>query len=119
MPAVVSFPDYPPSILEKSLEENTNEIMYGDGYEQSFKNEINHLRRMFTLAFNHRPNIEAQAIEDFLLPLSSVTPFWFTPPNEVTPIQVKRVKNSFKRIPEPPAGRTETIQAVFKESFDL
>lgn len=120
MAAETSFPeDIAPSTQQKGWEQDTIEVPFGDMYTQSAEGSVNKKKRVFNLTFQRRPAAEAQEIEDFLEGVLSSTPFWFTPVNSDTPVQVKMVKDSFKRTEEPPSGVLVTIEVQFKESFDL
>lgn len=63
-------------------------VTFGDGYEQRQSDGINTRTETWDLRFQNRDDTEAGLIEQFFDLRAGVESFYWTPPNELTPIVV-------------------------------
>lgn len=57
---------------------------FGDGYSQVAGDGINAYNETWQMSFNNRPKADVAAIRAFLDSVSEISPFDWTPPDEVT-----------------------------------
>jgi phage-related protein len=88
---------------------------FGDGYSQTSRDGLNHVRRTLALAWEALTPSQAQAITGFLEQHGGDTPFHYTPSDEAIPVQWTCEDWSDE------AGGVgfRTITATFEQSFAL
>lgn len=107
MPSFIWLPEYSGP---KDVEPRVLVARFGDGYEQRVGDGINTQLRSWSLAFEHRDQTEADAIEAFLSAQGGVESFDWTDPHGHAG---KWVCPKWSRTPI--AGTLSTINVVFRE----
>ncbi len=110
---------YPPVApspgTSRKPELNILKAEFGEGYSQSTRNGINHIRKVFSLRWDVLTQGQADAIEGFLEVKGGDTPFLYQHPN--TPAPVKVTCEEWNR--EDAAAGLCAFSAVFRQSFVL
>jgi phage-related protein len=103
-PGTLSKPEY--KILEAE---------FGDGYSQPTPDGLNHIRRTISLEWENLTPIEANQILNFIIAHKGVTPFYYTPSDETTPIKWTCKEHEDART----KGGLRTVTLMLREDFTL
>jgi phage-related protein len=60
---------------------------FGDGYTQTTRDGLNHIRRTMTLRWQLLTPTQAATLESFFVGQGGDTPFYYTPTNEVSAVR--------------------------------
>lgn len=88
---------------------------FGDGYTQTTRDGLNHIRRSLSVKWETLIPAEADVILNFFIAHGGDTPFWYTPSDETTP--VKWTCKEWDDTREKAGFRT--ITATFTQDFSL
>jgi phage-related protein len=88
---------------------------FGDGYTQTSRAGLNHIRRTLSLTWEYLTPTQAKAITDFLEARGGDQPFYYTPSDESAAVKWTCADWSDR------AGKVgyRTISAEFEQSFTL
>ncbi len=88
---------------------------FGDGYSQRAADGLNGIQRKYTFTWKGLTQTQSDDLITFLTARAGYTAFYYTPPNESTPILF--TCEHWTQATPAPGGLT--VQAVFQEEFDL
>lgn len=111
-PTFTYTPDFDAS---KSVRPRVGRSKFGDGYEQRVTSGLNTKPAVWGVDFLRRPTSEIDTVEAFLAGQGGVDYFYWTPPDEATPI---KVICSEWNATKPHAGM-RSLSATFEQVFDL
>lgn len=86
---------------------------FGDGYTQSTPDGMNNVRKMLSLSWEWLTDVEAQAIEDFIVARKGAEIFLYRPTG--SPTALKWTCDDFTR----KQGTPNTVELVLRQSFAL
>lgn len=104
-------PDYSASM---ETTPKTSVVQFGDGYEQRQAYGLNTLRKSWSLTFNNRSDLEADAIEDFFEARQAVGSFTWRAPGDSE--DKKWVCSSWRR--QEVGFEVSSISCTFREVFE-
>jgi len=111
-------PPKPPQLgTRKRLTQSIYEATFGDDYEQVAGNGLTSKRKLFPLVWNGLADADADTIEAFVISKGYVTPFWYTPPGEGSPLKFRFVRDSYDR--NQIAGSADSITVEIRQVFDI
>lgn len=88
---------------------------FGDGYTQRAANGINNVRKVYNLSWDALLPEQASYIMTFILELNGYLPFYYTLPDEVTPIKFTCENVTDEHI----STGLHKVTATFEQTFDL
>jgi len=88
---------------------------FGDGYTQTTRDGINHIRKTLELEWETLTPAQAKQITDFLERHGGDIPFYYTPSNETVPIKWTCEEWEDTR----GQGGLRTVTCTFEQSFSL
>ncbi|MGI0119683.1 phage tail protein [Zooshikella sp. RANM57] len=112
-----TLPDIPVSYgSSASTEFRVLEANFGDGYTQRAADGINNIRDTWSVTWENRDTADIFTLVKFLKARGGFQAFYWTPPGEVEPR--KWICKAFDG-PTPAGPDTYTLEASFKEVFEL
>jgi phage-related protein len=106
-------PDPRPTDSDEKPEVKLKKAEFGDGYTQTSRDGLNHIREVLSLSWESLTATQAQAIYDFFKSHGGDIPFWYTPSDSTTPIKFTCEEWSRKKT------TPNTMTATLKQSFNL
>ena len=114
---LTTFPAIDPSFgSSPKIKMRVLEAQFGDGYTQRAGDGLNVTQSEWNVVFNDLIDTEAETIRAFLEARAGVEAFYWTPPGEA--VARKWTASSYAG-PTPTAFDSNTIQANFREEYDL
>jgi phage-related protein len=108
--------DWVPSYqLDIEVAPRIRSVKFGDGYEQRMKDGINNIVTTWSLLFKGRADVEADAINAFLVARAGWDYFLFKPPGSAVYVKVKCTK--WKKSYVGPGNNL--ITTTFEQVFDI
>lgn len=105
----------PSTDSSKDTEVKILKAQFGDGYSQRSADGLNAKRRKYNFIWKGLTQTQSDDLEAFLVARAGAEAFYFTPPNESTPI----LFTCEKWTQSTPAPGGLTLSAAFEEQFDL
>lgn len=88
---------------------------FGDGYTQTTRDGLNHIRKSLSLSWDLLTPSQADAILNVMRAYGGDTPFLYTPSDEATPVQWVCKKWSFRRN----GGGMRSVSLTFEADFSI